>query len=162
MRTRSLLTMACIAVATSFGLGETASSKSVEPFSFVLGNAVFGCGVESTSPRVRDSIQFYGTGALVQHSITLHRSYDPETMRGTVTAELGASGPNNHRGTLHGVMTPEGMSGTIRMTRFREDGLTDKFVGRWFGIGNPPNPCLPPHDFGLSYTFFFEGHFIVS
>jgi hypothetical protein len=51
-----------------------------------------------------------------------------------MSATIGATGPDNHRGTLHGTITPEGMSGTIHVTRFQEDGTEDLYrhvvVGR--------------------------------
>jgi hypothetical protein len=161
MGDRPKLVVACIAIAVSFALTGTASSKSVEPFSFSLPNIQFSCSVESTSPLVRDSMRLFGVGTpgLVQHTILLERAYNPNAMRGSVKAVISAGGPNGvHSGTLHGVMTPEGMHGTIHMTLFREDGLTDKFVGKWFGIGHPVTPC----DFNSVYRLFVDGHYIVS
>jgi hypothetical protein len=162
MRPRLGLVTASLAIAASFMLAGTASSKSVEPFSFSLGNSLASCEVESTEPLVRDTMFIFGTGALTQHSFLIERAYNPNTLRGTMTAQLSGTGPNIHRGTLHGVITPEGMSGTIQMTRFREDGLTDKFVGKWFAEGSPDTACQSGGSLPSSFTFHFEGHFIIS
>jgi hypothetical protein len=91
---------------------------------------------------------------LAQHSMELDRVVNQATMRGTVSGTLGASGPDSHFGRLHGIVNPEGMRGTIVMTRFREDGATDKFVGSWTASGHLVEQG--------GITFCFKGRFIVS
>lgn len=158
---RRRMVMACIAIATSFALTGTASSKSVERASFQFGPLLLSCEIESTSPLVRDEMIIFGVPP--QHTVTIERVYNPTTLRGTMTAHVGTFGAEIQDGTMHGVITPEGMSGTIQMTRFREDGLTDKFVGTWFAEGRPDTACeegsQPPF---LSFRFFVEGHYIIS
>jgi hypothetical protein len=141
-------------VVAALAFAGTASAKDVESASFCVGSSIGGRTVEATDPLIRDSWFLFGTGALVQHSMHLDRVFNPATMRGTVSGTLGASGPDSHLGDLHGVITPEGMSGTIVMTRFREDGATDKFVGRW----TTSDQLVEPGGVELC----FEGHFIVS
>ena len=144
-----------VVVAAFLAFAGTASAKDVESASFCLGNVIGGRTVEATGPLVRDSWFLFGSGYLAQHSMQLERVVNPETMRGTVSGTLGATGPDNHFGVLHGVVSPEGMSGRITMTRLRvEEGVTDKFVGSWTSEQLIEGP--------ESVTFCFEGHFIVS
>jgi hypothetical protein len=159
LRSARLVVVAAVAfvpvVVAALAFAGTASAKDVESASFCLGNVIGGRTVEATEPLVRDSWFLFGTGALVQHSIQLDRVVNPETMRGTVSGTLSATGPDNHFGVLHGVVSPEGMSGRITMTRLRvEEGVTDKFVGSWTSEQLIEGP--------ESVTFCFEGHFIVS
>jgi hypothetical protein len=144
-----------VVVAAFLAFAGAASAKDVESASFCLGNVIGGRTVEATEPLIRDSWFLFGTGALVQHSMQLERVVNPKTMRGTVSGSLSGTGPDNHFGVLHGVVSPEGMSGRITMTRLRvEEGVTDKFVGSWTSEQLIEGP--------ESVTFCFEGHFIVS
>ena len=98
---------------------------------------------------------------LVEHGLTIHRLFHPGTMRGVVSGHLSGTGPDIYTGELHGVITPEGMRGVVVMTRHREDGATDTFVGRWSASGHPTNPFGPPF-FDPGYVVNFEGRFILS
>lgn len=156
-----LVVLLPLAVAASLAFASAAPAKEVEPFSFSLGNLVYDWDVESTEPLVRDTISFYGIGALVEHGLTIHRVFHPGTMRGVVSGHLSGTGPDIYTGELHGVITPEGMRGVVVMTRHREDGATDTFVGRWSASGHPTNPFGPPF-FDPGYVVNFEGRFILS
>lgn len=151
---RVALALVAVGIA-ALALTGSPAAKEQQPFSFCLGNHISSWTVESTDPLVRDTISFFGTGALVQHSIRVERTFRPETMRGHLSGTISATGPNSHRGTLNGTITPAGMSGTIHMTRFREDGTEDRYIGTWSSVGHPT-------DFMSSYEFCFEGRYLLG
>lgn len=138
-----------------------AAAKAIESINFTLLNH-FGevTVVGSTGPLVQERVVLFADAQqpLVQSTIVLNRVYNPDTLRGVVSGEIHATGPSNHDGELHGVITPDGMSGTFSMLRTNPDAptpLVHRVLGSWTSDGQPV-------DTGPSSTYVmeFDGHVV--
>jgi hypothetical protein len=160
-RSRLILVALAAALVASLATAEPGSAVTVEPIQFSLVNYFLGppTAVSSSPSLVRDEVILANDAQqpLTQGTFVLDRSYNPATMKGTVSGTVGGTGPINTQGTLHGVITPDGMSGTFSMVR------TDSFSpqtwrinGTWSSEGQPATEPTP----SSRYTISFVGRII--
>ena len=149
----ALATAALVGVTAGPSAAVTAERTEFTQAAFTRSITVVG----STGPLVRDTVQLEALfPPLTQGGFTLHRHYNPATMRGTVSGTFVGNGPLSHRGDLHGVITPTGMRGAFTMTRVDPgQNVVYRLVGTWETFGQPVAPTIgnlhPP------YPVHFEG-----
>jgi hypothetical protein len=143
---RKLLVWATLALSlTVVPLAVAGSGMTVKPFQWTQGAKVVSISapVVASGAKVSDQVVLMVDPAppLVQGGFTLNRVYNPDTMRGTVTGVLGGSASQNYRGTLSGIIRPDGMSGLFQMKHTSDQWPGFYWIiGRWSSVGQPVAP----------------------
>ena len=154
MAVASVLSLAVVQVAVA-SPGKTVQSFEGNQPTFVVSISAPAAG---PGPFVEDRVQLSAVfGPLVQGGIQLDRVYFPGKMIGTVTGTVVGFGPTILRGTLRGVIMPDGMHGVFELTRTSVDfpGQFYRIHGRWSSDGHPVAPSPP--NIMPTYTITFDG-----
>jgi hypothetical protein len=159
---RSLVGVLTVVAALALAItgSATAGAKTVEPWEQTQCGFVWSVTDEgSTGSRTRDvALVLYDFAPLFQGGISFHRVYEPDTMRGTVSGHItgGGVGTWTWAGELHGVITPDGMSGQFSLTQTPDSSSNNvgeyKIVGTWESEGHP----VAPTEGNVTYCVSFD------